>query len=297
MIDTLTRTNGQSDAASFLGGELGPGPHWLQALRQEARTQAVEIGFPATDHEEWRFTNMAPLRQWPLHTAQPAARQVVRADIEPFLLARDGYCLVFIDGQFRPDLSVLSAPGDPICVSSLRAQWEDDGSELEKYLAREAHCDLNYFTAVNTACFEDGAYISVQAKAEIEQPVQLLYLAASDRPGAAVHARNLIVARPDAASSAARTFTLRLLRRIRPASTRPAPNSIVSVIPAAASTAIDSSHRTEPVICSSSSGFTRAASRLTSAETLAMTPNFNGLNVNRSSTAAMPSRAGCISGQ
>ena len=114
MMDTLTQTDREPDTASFLGGELGPGPDWLQALRHEARTHSVEIGFPTTEHEEWRFTNIAPLRQWPLHAAEPAARRVVRADIEPFLLARDGYCLVFVDGRCRPEFSSLPGHNAPL---------------------------------------------------------------------------------------------------------------------------------------------------------------------------------------
>jgi Fe-S cluster assembly protein SufD len=194
MTDTLTQTDREPDTASFFGGELAPGPDWLQSLRQEARTQLGEIGFPTTKQEEWRFTNMAPLRQWPLHAAEPATRRVGLADIEPFRLARDGYCLVFVDGRFRPDLSTVPGHDAPLRAGSLRAQWESDGRDLEKHLARHARCDVNFFTALNTACFQDGAFVSVSANAVIEQPVQLLYLAASERPGAAVQARNLIVA-------------------------------------------------------------------------------------------------------
>jgi Fe-S cluster assembly protein SufD len=194
MMDTLTQTDREPDTASFFGGELGPGPDWLQSLRHEARTQSVELGFPTTAHEEWRFTNMAPLRQWPLHAAEPAARRITRADIESFLLARDGCCLVFVDGQFRTDLSTLPGHHAPLRAGSLRSEWESDRRELEKYLARQAHCDTNFFTALNTAYFQDGAFVSVPANAVVEQPVQLLYLAASERPGAAVHARNLIIA-------------------------------------------------------------------------------------------------------
>jgi Fe-S cluster assembly protein SufD len=194
MMDTLTQTDRRPAAATFFEGELAPGPDWLQSLRQNARMRLSEIGYPTTEQEEWRFTNMAPLRQWPLHAAEPAARRVGPADIEPFLLARDGWCLVFVDGCFRPDLSKLPGNDAPLRAGSLRAQWEGDGRELEKHLARHANCDTNFFTALNTACFHDGAFVSVPANAMIGQPVQLLYLAASERPGAAVHARNLIVA-------------------------------------------------------------------------------------------------------
>jgi Fe-S cluster assembly protein SufD len=194
MMDTLTQTDREPAAASFFGGEPGPGPAWLQSLRQKARTRLGEIGFPTTGHEEWRFTNVAPLRQWPLHSATPTARRIGPADIEPFRLAGEGYCLVFVDGRFRQELSALPGPGASLRAGSLRAQWDSDGRDLENHLARHDHCDENFFMALNTACFQDGAFVSAAANAIIEQPVQLLYLAASERPGAAVHARNLIVA-------------------------------------------------------------------------------------------------------
>jgi Fe-S cluster assembly protein SufD len=195
MMDTLAQTDREpADTAPFFGGELGPGPAWLQSLREQARTRLGEIGFPTIEHEEWRFTNVAPLRKWPLHAAEAGARQVGPADIEPFRLAGDGYCLVFVDGRFRPELSNLPLNDAPVRAGSLRAQWDGDARELQQDLARHAGGDGNFFTALNTASFEDGAFVSVPAEAVVEQPVQLLYLAASEQPGAAVHARNLIVA-------------------------------------------------------------------------------------------------------
>jgi Fe-S cluster assembly protein SufD len=194
MMDTITQTDREPATAAVLGDGSDAGPAWLQSLREKAKMRLGEIGFPTTSHEEWRFTNVAQLQQWVLHTASPAVRRVGPADIEPFLLARDGYCLVFVDGQFRQDLSNLPIPGVALKVGSLRALWNAEGRELENNLARHARFDENYFTALNTADFQDGAFIAAAANAVVEQPIQLLYLAASERPHAVVHARNLIVA-------------------------------------------------------------------------------------------------------
>jgi Fe-S cluster assembly protein SufD len=194
MMDTLAPTDREPATVPFLEGELGTGPAWLQSLREHARTRLGEIGFPTTEHEEWRFTNVAPLRQWPLHAAQPGEREIGPADIKPFRLAGDGVCLVFVDGRFHPELSILPDKGAALRAGSLRAQWDRDGRDLEQHLARHTAGDANFFTALNTASFEDGAFVSVAAGAVVEQPVQILYLAASEQPGAAVHARNLIVA-------------------------------------------------------------------------------------------------------
>jgi Fe-S cluster assembly protein SufD len=194
MIDTVKQTEREETAPpdAFLAGEPGPGPAWLQSARERARARLGEIGFPTLRQEEWRFTNMAPLLRWPLHAAQPGERRIGPADVEPFRLAVKGHCLVFVDGFFRGDLSVLPGKG-ALQAGGLRALLEADGRELEAHLARHASFETNYFTALNTAFFQDGAYISVPAGATIEEPVQLLYLAASERPGAAVQARNLIL--------------------------------------------------------------------------------------------------------
>jgi Fe-S cluster assembly protein SufD len=194
MMDTLAQTDREPATADFLGGEMGSGPGWLQVLRETAKSQLGEIGFPNTDQEEWRFTNVAPLRQWPLHAAEPGARRITVGDIQPFRIAGDGYCLVFVDGRFHHELSTLPSRGGNLRAGSLRAFLDGDGGELENHLARHAHSEGNFFTALNTTAFQDGAYVSAPANAIIEQPVQLLYLAASERPGAAVHPRNLIVA-------------------------------------------------------------------------------------------------------
>jgi Fe-S cluster assembly protein SufD len=194
MMETLAQAEREPATATLFVEETGPGPAWLQSLRDKARMRSREIGFPSTEHEEWRFTNVAPLQKWALHNAAPAARRIGLADIEPFLLARDGYCLVFVDGQFRQELSALPGQGAGLQAGSLRKYLEGDGRELEINLARHAHFDNDYFTALNTACFRDGAFVSAAANAIVEQPVQLLYLAVSERPHAAAHSRNLIVA-------------------------------------------------------------------------------------------------------
>jgi len=194
MMDTIAPTQREAATASVSGSDLGPEPAWLQSLREKAKMRLGEIGFPTTALEEWRFTNVAPLQQWALHAASPAARRIGRADIEPFLLARDGYCLVFVDGQFRQDLSNLPSQGASLKAGSLHSYWNAEGRELENNLGRHAHFDENYFTALNTAGFQDGAFVAAVANAIVEQPIQLLYVAASERPHAVVHARNLLVA-------------------------------------------------------------------------------------------------------
>jgi Fe-S cluster assembly protein SufD len=203
-MDTLAHTDRESVTASFAGEDLGPGPAWLQSLREKAKMRAEKIGFPTTSHEEWRFTNVAPLRQWALQTVGRVTRRLSPADIEPFRLS--GSCLVFVDGRFSQELSALPDSGVSLRAGSLRAFCEGDGRELGNNLARHAHCDENFFAALNTACFQDGAFVSAAANAIVEEPIQLLYLAVSEQPQAAMHARNLIVAHPGSSLKVIETY-------------------------------------------------------------------------------------------
>ena len=47
-------------------------PAWLRALRQEGIAQLARQGFPTSAHEDWKYTNVAPVREQtfaPVHTA------------------------------------------------------------------------------------------------------------------------------------------------------------------------------------------------------------------------------------
>src|SRR5262249_46385937 len=69
-----------------------------------------------------------------------------------------------------------------------------DAAELRNHLARHANFAENFFTALNTAFFQDGAFVSVAAGADVTQPVQLLFVSTSENPGATAQTRNLILA-------------------------------------------------------------------------------------------------------
>ena len=60
-----TKQSKRSDAfrSSFAAVKRSDGavPPWLSQLRSDAFHRFTELGFPTTRHEEWRFTNIAPI--------------------------------------------------------------------------------------------------------------------------------------------------------------------------------------------------------------------------------------------
>jgi Fe-S cluster assembly protein SufD len=188
MIAVLDQT-----VEAFASASPGVNPPWLKSIREAARAQARQTGFPNTRQEEWRFTNMAGLLELPLHAAGRNGRHISERDVAPFRFELGGACLVFVDGAFRPDLSSLPPRGQGVEADSLQARLAGNAAALQADLARHASYDTNFFTAINTAFFQDGAFISVADGVTLEHPVQLLFVAASEKPGAMTQTRNLIV--------------------------------------------------------------------------------------------------------
>jgi Fe-S cluster assembly protein SufD len=180
--------------AAFRDAAPDAAPAWLKQRRQAALASAVELGFPTAKDEEWRFTPIAPLLELPLHPARQPARQLTAREIAPFTFGLEGCRLVFVDGYFCAELSVLPAPGGDLQAVSLRAALAGNAPELEPHLARIAGEESLIFTALNTAFFRDGALVCAAPGKAIAQPVHLLFIATAGEAGATAHVRNLIVA-------------------------------------------------------------------------------------------------------
>jgi Fe-S cluster assembly protein SufD len=174
-------------------------PPWATNARQAAMARFAELGFPTVQDEDWRFTNVAPLARLPFRPVfEPSAEGVTAAGLGQFPFARlPGTRLVFVNGHLSPELSSLVALPAGVRIASLRATLASDPAQVEPYLFRQAQTGANAFVALNTAFFQDGAFIHVPAGQSVPEPVQLLYVSTGRENGAAAHPRNLIVADRD----------------------------------------------------------------------------------------------------
>jgi len=180
--------------AAFARGDSVGFPSSLRAIRDSARIQAAKVGFPTTRQEEWKFTNMAPILQLPLHPAEKGSAKLAPQDIARFTFGLNCYRLVFVDGHFCADLCSLPDDGNDLQLGNLTGQLKANSQEVEKHLGRHAESGANFFTALNTAFFQDGAFVSIAAGKTADKPVHLLFIGASEQPGATVLPRSLIVA-------------------------------------------------------------------------------------------------------
>ena len=163
-------------AERFQAERAAGAPAWLRALRQEGIAQLARQGFPTSSHEDWKYTNVAPLaaRSFsPVHTVHEAG---VEAAVARLGLPGPGPRLVFVDGWFVRSLSRLEGLPEGLTVRSLREALQE-GESLEAWVGRQARAEASAFTALNAALLEEGAWVSVAPGTVCAEPVQLLFLA------------------------------------------------------------------------------------------------------------------------
>jgi Fe-S cluster assembly protein SufD len=174
-------------------------PVWLQQLREGGWARFSAKGFPSTRDEDWRFTNLAALKKISFRRAVKGEVAVSAAQLEPYRVAGSTCQLVFVNGHFSPKLSDLKNLPEGLLVCAL-AEAIDCGLQgcapegIEQHLGRYADMDRDVFTALNTALWEDGAYLRIRRSVTLEHPIHLLYVSAGAGTEIATHPRTLIIA-------------------------------------------------------------------------------------------------------
>ena len=169
---------------------------WVRSARKAGIARFAELGFPTMQDEDWRFTNVAPIARLPVKPVRELMREGVTAQAlgQLTFAGLAGSKLVFVNGHFAPDLSSIAQLPEGAKVTSLAAALASDSALAEKHLFRHARADANAFTALNTAFFQDGAFIYVPAGKAVPDPVHLLFVSTAKENGTTAHPRNLIVA-------------------------------------------------------------------------------------------------------
>ena len=169
-------------------------PSWLRALRKAGIAHFDALGFPTVAHEEWRFTDVAPMAALPFRPVhQPILQAVGLSDLAQF--AFDGltaHQLVFVDGHFAPGLSQVAPGADGLVMGSLAAAVQCHTSWVEPYLGRTGQHQTDAFAALNTAFLQDGAFVYARKGTASSSPIHLLFI--STQAGSVTQPRNLIVA-------------------------------------------------------------------------------------------------------
>jgi len=154
----------------------------VRAWREASLDHFVALGMPHRRVEEWKYTDLRMLMPevHPLAGFLPAsvADVSVEAAIGKQLAHLDAYRLVFIDGVFRPDLSTTSGLAGA-SFTTLREGLE--GKSAKEYVQLPVP-EGDIVASLSAVFATDGAILSIPAKAQIEIPIHLIFIAGAGSP-------------------------------------------------------------------------------------------------------------------
>ena len=188
----------QEHFGQFTESTFSSEPNWLLPVRKHALAKFSELGFPTQRHEDWRFTNVAPLTKLPFRPATESCSGEVTLDVlnNSTFGTLKGDRLVFVNGFFSSALSSMKARSDGIRISSLSNSWQTAARLLEDHIGKSAPSDDNSFAYLNTAFFQDGALIHAPSNSCSTEPIHLVFVSTEKKTGATAHLRNFVIAEP-----------------------------------------------------------------------------------------------------
>jgi Fe-S cluster assembly protein SufD len=170
-------------------------PDWMQALRERAAAEAEALPLPTTRDEEWRFTDLSKLVATSFRNADvafPAAHGV-----ETLYLPEAPNRLVFSNGLYCHGLSEY-AESSGMFVGELRRALEIKpvAEALQTHWGQISGwaSQLDAFTLLNTASFDNVVVIWVGKNQQIEAPLQILSVDWDGDTPVVFHPRCLVIA-------------------------------------------------------------------------------------------------------
>jgi Fe-S cluster assembly protein SufD len=157
---------------------------WLQELRDKGMDDFVTLGFPTTKLENWKYTNVAPIRRIAF---QPAVD--VAASLSPELNFGESPRVVFVNGRFNAELSTVRT-----LSLSEALRIPERAATIQNHLGGYTTTANHAFAAWNTGLFTDGAYLNIPRGTICERPIHLVFLSVGTGDPWVSHPRNLIVA-------------------------------------------------------------------------------------------------------
>lgn len=180
-------------------------PAWINSTRESAMRKFLELGFPTTKVEEWKYTNVAPIARTEFSLSKGAAVEANELDRATFA---DMGCakVVVVDGKYASAVGVDSLQDKGIQIGSLAELISSEDPVVKAHLARYADYDKNAFVALNTAFINDGVFVHIPDGIVLDEPIQLVFVSTGREANTVSHPRVLIVAGRDSQASVVESF-------------------------------------------------------------------------------------------
>ncbi len=161
--------------------------------RDTSLRKFIKQGFPTTDMEEWRYTNMEPVSQ---NTFRLAERTQLpdwtpQRVAETVMCGPETYLMVFVNGFFAPELSRMEG-----CEAHVVSLSQALGSENETIPTRwknRAETGRLPLVDLNDAFFTDGALVRIPDSIPLSKPLYIVWISAPERTPTVQYPKAIVV--------------------------------------------------------------------------------------------------------
>jgi Fe-S cluster assembly protein SufD len=171
----------------------GAGLHWLDDLRERGAAAFTASGLPTRKLEAWKYTDLRALERTEFVAARAYSHRS-SVDHVPALLPIDDVAarLVFVDGRFRPELSLLDRLPVGVVLEDLATALRARPAVLEAHFGQSNGLATHPLLALNTAYMDDGFVLRVPRGVVVEAPIEIVTLSGFADVPIAHHPRSLI---------------------------------------------------------------------------------------------------------
>jgi len=196
--------NYQSAFSAQQGNDTLP---WLAAHRQSAFDQFQAAGFPTRRHENWKYTDVSRITKTGFVNANSTHNVIQTDELNSLRFnAESSHELVFINGQYSSEHSNIGILNDKVIVGSLREALSNTPELIEASLNKCIDSQHHVFAALNTAFFNDGAFIYVPDNIVIEEPIVIYFISSNSEQSLTTSPRNLIIMGKNARANVIESF-------------------------------------------------------------------------------------------
>lgn len=164
---------------------------WLSTLRKQQLDNFLLQGFPTTRNENWKYTNLAVLKEKQISLLPQNEIVLPTNKVEKFYLPGPHHRLIFVDGRFNSALSQIHSLPNGVIVTNLKTALVNHSELLQTCLLQQQ--TKSSFSLLNLACLFDGAFIYIPASCSIELPIHILFISTQNSVNSMHNIRNIIM--------------------------------------------------------------------------------------------------------
>ena len=164
---------------------------FLNDYRSKALERFSSISFPTNKMEEWRFVNLKELGRTDFSVKAKSAN----IDVSKWLLPEAANStLVFINGEFKAELSNVANLPKGAVVTTFQEAKEQQLNELETYLGTFIHPKEDFFAELNSSLIDNGVFVYIPKETKLESAIHILHVVTDGSTNTVFTPRCLVLA-------------------------------------------------------------------------------------------------------